>query len=277
MQRLMLFWILALGLLPVLTACASDYQIYDEAAASEHMGTSPDPAAGAEPEAMAEAPSEAPAEGAAAEAAAPEGVAVEPAAAVEPLAAVDAQPAGAAAGAELQAPTESPTARLDAAGGPARLEIPAIGVDAYIEHVGLTADQAMDVPSEWGHVGWFDEGFRPGEPGNAVMAGHLDSAAGGPAVFWDLDKVAVGDQVIVTYENGDRYTFVVEDWRLYDHDAQGSIIDSIFGRSQTADLNLVTCDGAWDHGAATYTKRFVLFTTLVPELTVLGPGAKIVD
>jgi len=160
--------------------------------------------------------------------------------------------------------------RLINAGGPVRLEIAAIGVDAQIEHVGLTPEpeKAMDVPKAWMNTAWYNKGYLPGEPGNAVVAGHLDSSTGGPAVFWDLDKLNVGDEVVVTYANGDRYTFMVEDWKLYDHNAQGSIIDSIFGKSQTSDLNLVTCDGAWDHGAATYSKRLVVFTTLVPEKTV---------
>ena len=82
-----------------------------------------------------------------------------------------------------------------------------------------------------------------------------------------------GDEVIVHYANGSRFTFMVEDWRVYEHDSQGTIIDSIFGKSQTADLNLVTCDGAWDHGAATYAKRLVVFTTLLPDKSAIVDGS----
>lgn len=174
-------------------------------------------------------------------------------------------------------PTTPPTPTPDpfvVAGPPLSVEIPSIGVTAQVELVGLTADRAMDVPRGWMNVGWYRDGYRPGEPGNSVLAGHLDTTSGGPAVFWALDQVQPGDEVIVTYGNGDRYTFVVEGQELYEHDAAGPIIDRIFGESLTADLNLVTCDGAWDHGHATYTHRLVVFTTLAPEKTVRAPGSR---
>lgn len=153
-------------------------------------------------------------------------------------------------------------------GPPVHVEIPSIGVSASIELVGLTSDHAMDVPRGWMNVGWYRDGYRPGEPGNAVLAGHLDDSSGGPAVFWSLDRVQIGDEIVVDYANGDRYVFVVEGQELYEHDAVGPIIDRIFGDSLTADLNLVTCDGAWDHGQATYSHRLVVFSTLSPEKTV---------
>jgi sortase (surface protein transpeptidase) len=153
-------------------------------------------------------------------------------------------------------------------GPPVRVRIPSIGVDAPVELVGLTSDRAMDVPKTWANVGWYRDGYRPGEPGNAVLAGHLDTNSGGPAVFWSLDKLQPGDEVIVDYANGDGYTFAVEGQETYEYDAQGPIIDRIFGESLTADLNLVTCDGAWDHGQATYSHRLVVFCTLLPEKTV---------
>lgn len=170
------------------------------------------------------------------------------------------------------APPEPTADPLAAAGRPVRLEIPAIGVDALVESVGLTPDRAMDIPKGWMNAGWYQNGFLPGEPGNAVIAGHLDTSTGGPAVFWDLNQLVAGDAILVSYEDGSRFTFTVEANKVYDHDAEGAIIESIFGKSLTPDLNLVTCDGAWDHGAATYSKRLVVFATIVPEQTVLGSG-----
>jgi sortase (surface protein transpeptidase) len=173
------------------------------------------------------------------------------------------------------APTDAPAPTADPmadTGPPTRVEIPAIGVDATVEQVGLTPDRAMDVPKGWMNVGWYENGFYPGEPGNSVIAGHLDTSTGGPAVFWDLNQLIPGDEITVTYENGSRLTFVMVDNRVYNYDAQGAIIESIFGKSLTPDLNLVTCDGAWDQGLATYAKRLVVFTTLVPEKSVFAGG-----
>ncbi len=186
--------------------------------------------------------------------------------------------------AETATPWPSPTPPatstpdpFSAAGSPERLEVPAIAVSARVEQVGLTSDYSMAAPKGWMNVAWFVLGFRPGEKGNAVIAGHLDTNTGGPAVFWDLNQLRPGDEVYVTYERGDRYTFVVDGSELYDADAKGSTIERIFGASQTADLNLVTCDGAWDHGRATYSKRLVVFTSLVPEKTVLVSDSGALD
>ncbi|MBK8540982.1 MAG: class F sortase [Ardenticatenia bacterium] len=164
-------------------------------------------------------------------------------------------------------PTSTPDP-FQEAGDPVRLEIPAIQVDAFIELVGLTPQDAMDVPKGWMNAGWYHKGFRPGEAGNAVIAGHLDSSTGGPAVFWSLNQLAPGDEVFVTYSSGLRLQFQVEGNQVYDHDAEGPTIDTIFGSSQTADLNLITCKGAWDYGNATYSERLVVFTHLVGEAPV---------
>ena len=43
---------------------------------------------------------------------------------------------------------------------------------------------------------------------------------------------------------------------------------AIFGASQSSDLNLITCNGDWDRGKATYTRRLVVYTSLLPEKTV---------
>lgn len=160
------------------------------------------------------------------------------------------------------APTADPFA---GAGNPQRLEIPAIQVDASIEQVGLTSQGAMDVPKGWMNAAWYQLGVRPGEPGNAVIAGHLDSSTGGPAVFWDLNLLQPGDLVHVTYENGERLTFAVETSQIYQHDADTQVIESIFGPGQTADLNLITCMGPWDYGSATYAERLVVFSRLVED------------
>jgi sortase (surface protein transpeptidase) len=169
--------------------------------------------------------------------------------------------------------TPPPTATPDflaQAGPPVQVEIPAIGVTALIEQVGLTADGAMATPKGWMNVAWFSRGTRPGEPGNSVMAGHLDSRSGGPAVFWSLNQLQPGDEVIVSYQNGDRYTFAVEYLEIVPYDISGPAVTAIFGASQTADLNLITCNGDWDRGKATYTERLVVYTTLVPEKSVHG-------
>src|SRR6266702_2349395 len=85
-----------------------------------------------------------------------------------------------------------------------RLLIPAIGVNASIESVGVRPDGRMETPAQrpWNDVGWYNSGPRPGERGSAVIAGHLDRPGGNPAVFWRLRDLRVGDSVLVVDASG---------------------------------------------------------------------------
>ncbi len=52
----------------------------------------------------------------------------------------------------------------------------------------------MGVPDNGHDVAWFKLGARPGEEGNAVIAGHVDDQKG-PAIFYHLDKLTKGDEI----------------------------------------------------------------------------------
>ena len=59
-----------------------------------------------------------------------------------------------------------------------------------------------------GRAGWFEDGPRPGEPGRAVVIGHLDTKRG-PGLFARVPKVPVGAGVRITDRRGDVYSFEV--------------------------------------------------------------------
>ena len=141
---------------------------------------------------------------------------------------------------------------------PVKLAIPAIGVTAPVELVGLTADGAMDVPKQWSDVGWYEYGPTPGTVGNAAIAGHLDSTTA-PAVFWRLGSLKVGDKVLVTLSNGTTVTFVVKQKVSYPYNA--APIAKVFGPASTPNLNLITCGGSWDAFTKNYSNRTVVYTT----------------
>jgi hypothetical protein len=60
-------------------------------------------------------------------------------------------------------------------------------------------------------AGWYKLGASPGERGNAVILGHVDAAKTGPAVSYDLGRLARGDTVQVDREDGTIAIFTVED------------------------------------------------------------------
>lgn len=150
-------------------------------------------------------------------------------------------------------PTPTPIA------APARLQIPRLGLDTPIEAVGQTDQGQMDVPQNPDQVGWYELGTTPGEPGNAVISGHRDDPVG-PAVFWDLEQLAVGDKVLVVDVTGVTHTFTVIETARYAQDA--APLDKIFGFDLERDLNLITCDGAWNHKTQRYGERLVVYTRL---------------
>lgn len=143
---------------------------------------------------------------------------------------------------------------------PITFSIPKIQVNTHVESVGLDADKNMDVPKEAANVGWYNLGVKPGEKGNAVLAGHFDDPNGDPAVFYELDSLEEGDTVEVTDENNVTYVFTVTHKESYAVDEFP--ISTVFGASDKEMLNLITCEGTFDKSAATYSHRLVVFTEL---------------
>lgn len=150
---------------------------------------------------------------------------------------------------------------VDPGGAPERLVIPSIGVDAFVQDVGITAAGNMATPSNFSDVGWYRYGPAPGERGSAVIAGHVDNALGLAGVFKHLERIEPGDEVIVRTENGVEHRFEVTSVRSYPHDDVPT--DILFNPNGARRLNLVTCDGDWLQGSRTYDRRLVVFTKLI--------------
>ncbi len=144
---------------------------------------------------------------------------------------------------------------------PLRLIIPKINVEAAVESVGLTNKGNMAVPRRLANVGWYSGGVKPGEPGNAVIAGHLDNAKGKAGIFINLKELAEGDLVTVQEEGGKDLVFKVVKTAVFDYN--DAPLKEIFGESSVPRLNLITCDGTWLSDKKTYDKRLIVFTELV--------------
>ncbi len=144
---------------------------------------------------------------------------------------------------------------------PVRIDIPALGIDALVESVGLLANGAMAVPQLLSDGGWLRSGAAPGSAGNAVIAGHLDGNAGQPAAFWTLRRLRPGDAIIVTTASGTQLRFGVVAIGRYDRQAVPLI--AVFGPSRDANLNLITCAGPYRRAQQTYRDRLVVFTRLL--------------
>ena len=140
-------------------------------------------------------------------------------------------------------------------GAPARVLVPSIEVDAELVSVGLLEDGAMAVP-DFGLAGWYELGPRPGEPGPAVIAAHVDSLDG-PDVFYRLDELEPGDEIHVVDVGGEVATFAVSGSELVDKDALPT--DRIWNDEDEPVLRLITCGGEFDRAARSYQSNVVVY------------------
>lgn len=109
-------------------------------------------------------------------------------------------------------------------GLPVRLQIPSIGVDSAIEDALITFDGRMDVPSGSKNVAWFVLGPHQGEMGSAVIGGHFGIVNETKFVFYDLDKLKVGDKISILDDKENTLSFVVREVRLFERNADATTV-----------------------------------------------------
>lgn len=135
-----------------------------------------------------------------------------------------------------------------------RLVIPGIGVDARIVEKSITPGGALDVPDSPELVAWYGFTGKPGSGGNAVMSAHLDYRNYGPAVFWDLKRLAPGDRIEVVLEDASRVAYEVTAAESYP--VRDVPMGEILEWTQPESLTLITCAGSFIAGE--YTQRLVV-------------------
>lgn len=171
-------------------------------------------------------------------------------------------PAPAAAGPRPPVVT-APPPTTDAApvAAPVRVSVPSVGIDVEVVALGLEPDGSMQVPSDFAVAGWYADGPEPGEPGAAVVAGHVDSYEG-PAAFFPLRHVEPGALIVVATADGQRLDFVVE--KVTQHPKTAFPTDAVFAPTTGPTLRLVTCGGSFDRAARSYLDNLIVFARLLP-------------
>lgn len=157
----------------------------------------------------------------------------------------------------LDGPSATNVRPIDAT--PARLLIPSIHLDAAIEARGLDARKNLDTAANPNDVAWYDLGPKPGQPGNAIINGHVDWWTG-DAVFTHLGRVRPGQTVQIVRADGRVVTFRITSLQRVN---AGSRIPALFAPSTQATLTLITCAGVWSPLAFTNTQRLLVNATEV--------------
>jgi sortase (surface protein transpeptidase) len=145
---------------------------------------------------------------------------------------------------------------------PVSLDIPAIGVHTSLMSLGLQPDGTIDVPplKKNAPAGWYRYLSSPGEPGPAVILGHVDSARDGPAVFFRLGDLKPGDRFSIRRDDGWTTTFTVTKVGVYAKTAFPS--EAVYGAVPDAQVRLVTCGGTFDRASGHYRDNIVVFARM---------------
>jgi sortase (surface protein transpeptidase) len=144
---------------------------------------------------------------------------------------------------------------------PVRVEIPKIGVVSRLDRLGRAPDGTVQEPPRWKRAGWYAAGTRPGDPGSAVILGHVDSK-GGPAVFFRLRELRQGDMVTIDRADGSAVRFIVQ--RTEQHPKDRFPTDKVYYPTLTPALRLVTCGGEFVATAGRYRSNVIVFATMAP-------------
>lgn len=164
-----------------------------------------------------------------------------------------------AGGQQVATADEAGSGFADASGGfaPTRIVIPAIGVDAYVEQVGIY-DGAMGTPAGPMNVGWYPDISSPGTGTNVVMAGHVDYYTIGPAVFYSLGSLGAGSEIQVTGPDGQGITYAVTGSTVVGADTPA---ESVLGGGGGETLTLITCGG--DFNGVAYDSRTIVYASRI--------------
>jgi LPXTG-site transpeptidase (sortase) family protein len=157
----------------------------------------------------------------------------------------------------IQTPAPSPTAPPSEA-PIAHLAIPRFGIDAPVIVLGVDANNVMEAPDGPEDVAWYDFSRRPGFGSNAVFSGHVDWAGYGPAVFYNLKDLELGDIIQVRLQDGTVYDYSVINRENVGSSPTQEQLDQIVGSTPNEIITLITCGGTFDSSIGEYDQRVIV-------------------
>lgn len=140
---------------------------------------------------------------------------------------------------------------------PARVRMPALGIDAKVVPVGVGRDRAMALPDDARRAGWYRFGPRPRDGvGSVVVAAHVDSRVQGRGAFYPLRAAKPGDRVEVVTRDGSVTSYRVVAREMLSKRALP--LEELFRRDGREVLTLITCGGRYLREAGGYQDNVVV-------------------
>ncbi len=150
-------------------------------------------------------------------------------------------------------PLPTVTQTAPTVGDPRLIEVPSIDARSDLVALGVDEENRPEVPplDEPLQAGWLEGGPEPGEPGAAVIVGHINGN-GQPGVFARLDQLAPGDLVRI---DGREWT-VYEVLRV---SKTAFPTNRVFSSSGPPEIRLITCGGVLDTTSGRYEDNVIAF------------------
>lgn len=160
-------------------------------------------------------------------------------------------------------PASPPTSTTQSAvvAPPASISIPRIDASSTLVELGLNADQTVQVPpvETPRQAGWFTGAPKPGEPGPAVILGHVNGS-GQPGIFARLTELTAGDEIQVRRTDGTTARFTADSVDQVPKNAFPT--DEVYGNTAGPELRLITCGGSFDRKARSYRDNVIVYAVL---------------
>ena len=141
---------------------------------------------------------------------------------------------------------------------PAAVRVPALGIEAQLQPLGLDRHTRLRSPA-YGRAGWYADGPEPGEPGAAVIAGHVDGNR--PRRFATLARAWRGQRVLVNHRDGAVSAFRIVDVARFPQRKLPT--HRVYADARRPVLRLITCGGEYDEEAGRYLDNVVVFAISV--------------
>lgn len=159
---------------------------------------------------------------------------------------------------------DSPQVTAANPSAPSNIVVNAAGINADIETLNIV-NGVMENPTGPWIVAWYQQTATLGEPGNMVLAGHVDFWDVGPSVFFNVRDLKQGDAIVITGEDDRTANYAVEWVDTFELEALTSgKLQEVVGPTDYQALTMITCGGEFDYVNGEYLSRMVVRAAYVP-------------
>lgn len=159
---------------------------------------------------------------------------------------------------ESEPTTQAKRAYSVAADMPKYIKINSLNVWARVLRVGVDKNSEIGTPNNVYDTGWYDGSAKPGQPGAALIDGHvLGPTKGG--IFANLKNIKTGSEIIIVTGDDRELKYSVVATEAVDAATidVGRLLRPYGDASQG--LTLITCNGKYNSKSETFNKRFIVY------------------